>query len=87
MSVETLDPVTQVPVPYAAANERRLRAAARYKVLFRQVGAEAAAEATCSEFGHDLRAGICERCSARQSGQEAREEREALGIGRRSRRG
>lgn len=63
--VSTVDIETGYPNIYAQRIKKRLTADAHYLLLQAKVGHPKAAEATCEEYGHDARAGLCERCGAR----------------------
>lgn len=57
-----LDPITGVPAPYAARVLRRAIADLAYLAHLPVRGHDEAADVTCAEFGHDARAGWCDRC-------------------------
>ena len=65
LSIETIDPKSGWRNVYAERALRRLVADVEYLRRLPNDGAEQAAVATCEEFGHDSRAGLCERCGAR----------------------
>lgn len=64
-TVSTIDLETGYPNVYAQRTKKRLAADAHYLLLQAKVGHAKAAEETCEKFGHDARAGLCERCGAR----------------------
>lgn len=57
-----LDPGTQIPVPYAGKVLERVTADLAYLAHLPVRGHEDAVLVTCRDFGHDVRAGLCDRC-------------------------
>ena len=51
--------------PYAHRAHLRWRSSAFYLWMFALYGHERAAALTCQKYGHEGRAGICERCGSR----------------------
>ena len=65
LDVATIDPKTGWRNVYAERVLKRLVADVEYLRTLRADGAEEAARKTCEEYGHDARAGLCERCGGR----------------------
>lgn len=59
-------------VEYARRAHNRLLADAFYLFRQRTVGHAQAAQMTCAKYGHDARAGRCDRCGLGVTGAEAR---------------
>lgn len=51
--------------PYLERVKRRARADDFYLFWITAAGTEVGARMTCDAYGHDARAGICERCGTR----------------------
>lgn len=54
-----------MPNEYAKRVKQRHLADTTYLILAEQQGHEQAAYVTCMNFGHDAKAGFCQRCFAR----------------------
>lgn len=65
LDVQMFDPKTGWQNTYGRRVLNRLVADVEYLRTLRAEGAEQAAIKTCEEFGHEARAGLCERCGSR----------------------
>lgn len=63
--VGTVDPDTGYQNVYAQRVKARLVADSHYLLGQAKEGHAMASTATCKEYGHDARAGLCMRCGAR----------------------
>jgi hypothetical protein len=74
MSRSFIDPVTNLPCPYASRAEPEMRALLAYFARFEHVGHDVAAEEAC-RVSHDFVGARCKRCGKPVTAEDIREGR------------